>query len=126
MKIYLDSEFKCHVSNDDTMKEVETDFFDGKCAEFIENYRFIPTGEKWTREDGVVFIGEMISPIKDYIILNDIQTAVDRTQDEADETLAVLVETVQNKLDVFHAANRLNDDEYVELTALIQTVYEEN
>lgn len=124
MKIYLDSEFKCHVSNDGTMKEVETDFFDGKCVEFIENYRFIPTGEKWTREDSVVFIGEMIFPMKDYIILNDIQTAVDRTQDEADETLAVLVETVQNKLDVFHAANRLNDDEYVELTSLIQTVYE--
>ena len=35
-------------------------------------------------------------------------------------------EIAQKKLDVFYAANRLNDDEYVELTALIQTVYEEN
>jgi len=29
--IYIDSDFKCHVSNDDTMRAVETDFFDGKC-----------------------------------------------------------------------------------------------
>ena len=32
-------------------------------------------------------------------------------------------EAAQNKLDVFYAANRLNDDEYIELTALVQTVY---
>lgn len=34
-------------------------------------------------------------------------------------------EIAQNKLDVFYAANRLNDDEYIELTALVQTVYGE-
>ena len=32
-------------------------------------------------------------------------------------------EEAQNKLDVFYAANRLSDDEYIELTALVQTVY---
>ena len=32
-------------------------------------------------------------------------------------------EIAQNKLDVFYAANRLSDDEYIELTALVQTVY---
>lgn len=32
-------------------------------------------------------------------------------------------EVAQNKLDVFYAANRLSDDEYIELTALVQTVY---
>ena len=32
-------------------------------------------------------------------------------------------EIAQNKLDVFYAANRLTDDEYVELTALIQVIY---
>ena len=31
----------------------------------------------------------------------------------------------QNKLDVFYAANRLTDDEYLELTTLIQTIYME-
>lgn len=32
-------------------------------------------------------------------------------------------ETAQKKLDVFYAVNRLTDDEYTELTALVETVY---
>lgn len=39
MKIFIDSEFKCHVANSDgNYREVETDFFDGKCDEFIEGF----------------------------------------------------------------------------------------
>jgi hypothetical protein len=38
MKIYIDSEFKCHAANDGTFRDVETDFFDGKCSEFIEGF----------------------------------------------------------------------------------------
>ena len=34
-------------------------------------------------------------------------------------------EIAQNKLDVFYAANRLTDEEYIELTTLVQTVYAE-
>ena len=34
-------------------------------------------------------------------------------------------DVAQNKLDVFYAANRLTDDEYLELTTLIQTIYTE-
>ena len=41
--IYIDSEFKCHTSNDGTMTAVETDFFDGKCDAFIEGYCVEPT-----------------------------------------------------------------------------------
>ena len=36
--IYIDSENKCHTSNDGTMTAVETDFFDGKCDTFVEGY----------------------------------------------------------------------------------------
>ena len=36
--IYIDSEFKCHVTDDGTMTAVETDFFDGKCDSFVEGY----------------------------------------------------------------------------------------
>ena len=36
--IYIDSEYKCHPSNDGTMTAVETSFFDGKCHTFIEGY----------------------------------------------------------------------------------------
>ena len=66
MKIYIDSEFKCHVADDGTMTAVEVPFFDGKCDAFIEGYRFVPNGESWEREDGEIFEGEMIAPWKDY------------------------------------------------------------
>ena len=36
--IYMDSDYKCHVTNDGTMTAVETDFFDGKCDTFVEGY----------------------------------------------------------------------------------------
>lgn len=62
--IYLDSEFKCHLSKDVTMSAVETDFFDGKCDALIEGYRFVPAGESWIREDGEVFQGELAFPWK--------------------------------------------------------------
>ena len=67
--IYLDSDYKCHVIDDGTMTAIETDFFDDKCDSFIEGYRIVPAGESWTRHDGVVFNGEMISPWKDYSTL---------------------------------------------------------
>lgn len=65
--IYIDNEFKCHITNPDgTMTAVETDFFDGKCDTFIEGYRFVPSGETWIRSDGEKFRGEMIAPFKSY------------------------------------------------------------
>lgn len=67
MMFYIDNEYKCHTTNPNSaLREVETDFFDGKCDTFIEGYRFVPSGESWTRSDGVVFTGEMIAPWKDY------------------------------------------------------------
>lgn len=62
--IYIDSDFKCHLTDDGTMTAVETDFFDQICDVMIEGYRFIPVGQTWTREDGFVFKGEMIAPWK--------------------------------------------------------------
>lgn len=38
--IYIDSDFKCHASNDGTMTAVETDFFDGKCDAYIEGFYY--------------------------------------------------------------------------------------
>ena len=79
MKIYMDSDFKCHTANTDgTYREAETDFFDDKCVEFIEGYRFVPGGENWTRSDGVVFGGELITPWKDWSALNAAQQAYER------------------------------------------------
>ena len=50
--VYIDSKYRCHVSDDGTMTAVETDFFDGKCDAFVEGYRCIP--------------GEMTAPWKPY------------------------------------------------------------
>ena len=79
MKIYIDSEFKCRTTNPDGIYiEVETDFFNGKCAAYIEGYRFIPSGEIWTRADGKNFRGEMITPWKDYDVLKAAQEQYER------------------------------------------------
>lgn len=64
MTIHIDNNYKCHVSEAEGRRAVETDFFDGKCAEWIESFRFVPGGETWTREDGEVFTN-MAAPWKD-------------------------------------------------------------
>ena len=64
MTIYIGSDYKCHVSAAEGRRAIETDAFNGKCAEWIESYRFVPEGETWTREDGEVFT-EMMAPWKD-------------------------------------------------------------
>lgn len=69
MTIFIDKDFKCFVSNSEEMTAVETAIFDGKCKAFIEGHRYIPEGSMWTREDGVVFSGEMIAPFVDVAIL---------------------------------------------------------
>lgn len=65
MKICIDSDYKCHTTNDGTMREFEVPYFDGKCIEFIEGYRYVPKGETWKREDGEVFTGPTFSPWED-------------------------------------------------------------
>ena len=90
MTIYTDNDYKCHTQNDGTMREIETSFFDGKCREFIEGYRFIPSGEAWTREDGIQFTGEMISPWKDYSALAQLQAVYDRMLAQQQDMAAAL------------------------------------
>lgn len=79
MKIYIDSDFRCYITNpNSTFREFDVPFFDGKCQTFIEGYRYIPAGESWTRSDGTVFTGEMISPWKDYAELESAQREYER------------------------------------------------
>lgn len=76
MKIYLDEDFKCRVAGGG--RAVETAFFEGKCDAFIEGYRFVPGGERWTRSDGVVFEGEMFAPWQDFEALDAAQRAYEQ------------------------------------------------
>lgn len=88
MIVYIDSEFKCHTENAVGREAVETNFFDGKCDEFIEGYRFVPHGSTWVREDGVEFIGGMITPWKDSEMLEMAQLRYELEDTKA--ALAVL------------------------------------
>lgn len=83
MKIYIDSDYKCHVSNDGTMREFDVPFFEGKCPEFIEGYRYVPAREVWTRADNVEFKGEMIAPHTSYDQLYKAQLEYEIKQYEA-------------------------------------------
>lgn len=73
MKIYIDADYKCHVTNDGTLQEVETSYFDEKCKNYIEGYRYLPSGQTWTRADGEIFYGEMIWPWREYTLLEEFQ-----------------------------------------------------
>lgn len=74
MIIYIDPEYKCHTSPAEDRREFNISFFDDKCAEFIEGYRYLPEGETWTREDGIKFSGEMIACWKNETSLKLIQS----------------------------------------------------
>lgn len=79
MTIYIDTDFKCHISNPDGLyTAVETDFFDGKCAAYVDGYRYVPSGATWARPDGVVFRGEMIAPWRDWDELDAAQRDYER------------------------------------------------
>lgn len=96
MKIYIDAEFKCHTTNPEgNFREFDGTFFDGMCDTFIEGYRYVPSGEIWTRPDGVTFSGEMIAPWKDWRELDEAQRDYEREQiaeyAEALKTLGVSV-----------------------------------
>lgn len=83
MTIYIDADYKCHAATADGLTAVETDYFDGKCPAYIEGYRFVPAGQTWTRPDGVVFHGEMVSPWKPWWELDSAQRTYEQEQLES-------------------------------------------
>lgn len=78
MIIYIDNDYKGHIAPAEGLTAVETDYFDGKCDTYIEGYRYVPASETWTREDGVEFAGEMISPWKPWNELDEAQREYER------------------------------------------------
>ena len=80
MQIYINSDYKCHTVASDGLTAVETTAFDGKCAAYIEGYRFVPDGSTWVREDGTVFAGEMVAPWKPWAELDAVQREYEREQ----------------------------------------------
>ena len=82
MTIYIDSDCKCYTADDGTRRAFDVPFFDGKCTEFIEGYRYVPSGERWVKPNGEFFRGEMIAPWRDYTYLQAAQEAYEQGQDE--------------------------------------------
>lgn len=90
MTIFLDNDYKCHLENDGAFREVQTDNFEGMARQFIEGCRFVPAGETWTRSDGEVFHGEMLSPWRDYNLLMEFQTLYEEMLAERADMQAAL------------------------------------
>lgn len=82
MQIYIDADFKCHTALKEGRTALETDFFEGMCAAYIEGYRFVPAGKTWTAADGTVYPGEMITPWKPWAELDAKQREYEREQYE--------------------------------------------
>ena len=95
--IYLNKDFQCSVTEKaDTVQSIETDAFDGKCNAFIEGYRFVPAGRQWTREDGIVFAGEMIAPFKDYTQLEMVQKLYEQLAEDITYTQLAVAELYES------------------------------
>lgn len=95
--IYLNKDFQCSVTEkSDTVQSIETDAFDGKCNAYVEGYRFIPEGQQWTREDGIVFAGEMIAPFKDYTQLEMVQKLYEQLAEDITYTQLAVAELYES------------------------------
>lgn len=82
LKIFIDENCKCHVSNPDGIyTEIEApEEFNGKCTAYIEGFRVRPDGYTYTRDDGVVFgpNGSSVVSWKDYAELDAAQREYER------------------------------------------------
>lgn len=99
--IYLNANFECSVTQKtDTIQTIATEAFDGKCNAFIEGYRFVPSGKTWTRNDGEVFSGEMITPFKNSQMLETAQASYDEAiailQPQIDTTQLAIAELYES------------------------------
>lgn len=70
MIVYVDEDLHCHIDNDGTRRAVETDFFNGKCSQFISGYSYNDT------EDYI-----KISPWKPYDKLSMAQEAYEEAEE---------------------------------------------
>lgn len=118
MKIYIDSDFKCHTKPGDGLREFETRFFSNVPDAYVEGYRYVPSGETWVRktptydinhevvgESETEFVGEMVAPWKPWEELDKILREYEQTQNreltaqnaELLDAMASMVEDVYNQ-----------------------------
>lgn len=59
--VYLDSDYRVHLTQTGNLMPYITNVFDGKCDTYVEGYRIVPEGAVWTRDDGIEFVGPMVA-----------------------------------------------------------------
>lgn len=94
MTIYIDGDYRCHTTAGEGRTAAETDAFEGKRAAYIEGFRLVPEGQSWTRDDGAVFEGLMISPAESYGMLRRFQEQYEADEAEHMAEVAALVELI--------------------------------
>lgn len=92
MLIYRDAEYKCHAEDGEGRTAFDVPFFDGMCKAAVECYLYVADGEVWTRADGEVFQGEMITPFVDSRILEAYQKQYEAMLPELEDADAALAE----------------------------------
>lgn len=118
MKIYIDSDFKCHVAPGEGLREFETRFFSNVPDAYVEGYRYVPSGETWVRKEPIYdmnhevvgeseteFMGEMVAPWKPWEELDKILREYEKAQNqeltaqnaELVDAMASMVEDVYNQ-----------------------------
>lgn len=80
MKLYIDTDYKVHTVAGDGLTGIETDVFDGKCAAYIEGFRYVPPGGTWERGDGTVISNGMLAPWENIQVLEAAQREYEQTQ----------------------------------------------
>ena len=78
MVIRIDSEYKCHASPGEGLREFSVPDFDGKAPDYIEGYRYIPPGELWVDEAGNLYEGRALFPWREMAELDAAQHAYAR------------------------------------------------
>ena len=96
MVVYIDNDFKCFTEPAEGLVEIESSFFDNKCKTLIECYRFIPHGQEWIRNDGIVFKGETASPHTDITTALHAQAAYEEVYLNAVDYVAAYNEGVES------------------------------
>lgn len=87
--VYIDSNFMCHLQNDGTMAEVQTDIFDSTVDDAIPYYRYIPQDEEWIDGNGRVIHGIFVQATNSATINRIIQEAYILDMQNALELLGV-------------------------------------
>lgn len=79
MTIYIDRNNRCHLDPAPDRTQIKTDFFEGKCQEFVEGYCFRPDGGKIALPDGTELDSGAIYPWKPYEQLAQYQAIYERS-----------------------------------------------